>query len=278
MRGLVTAVMISTITVSLFALSVDAQRRSQSASPPPARLQEDLGGVEWGWTRQRLLRHFREQIEARYQPLLTKAPGAIEEDQLRHRMAEEVAQIRDSYFEFNGRTSGHDSGYLRSEFTHNNGEAMMRVQTEHANDYYFFINNHLWKRYRAYHSSAFGDADFDAFAQVLENQYGRGRRRSGKLNPDDEHETQWVEWEDRTTRARAIDNTRFYGMYCLVFEEKATVARLAELRPTPRPPRESGHTMVESVVREGDEEAVDPNADVADRISGQTRRVQQGAD
>jgi len=277
MRGVVTAVLISTITVSLFAMNVDAQRRRRQA--PQAQLQQDLGGVEWGWTRQRLLRHFREQIEDRYRPLLAKAPGAIEEDTLRRQMGEEVALIRESYFEFNGRTSGHDSGYLRSEFTHNNGEAMMRVQTDNANDYYFFINNHLWKRYRAYDSSAFGDVDFDTFAGVLENQYGPGRRHRGKLSPDDDHETQWVEWEDRTTRARAIDNTRFYGMYCLVFEEKATLARLDQLRTNASTNRgQDGHRMVESVMRDGDDDAADPNADVADRISGQTRRVQQAGD
>ncbi len=266
---------VATIAIAV-ALSSIATVEVEAQAGRGSRLTADMDGLTWGMTRQQLLRHFSEKIEEDYRPRLAHAPGAIEEDRLRHRMNEDIAQIRESYFVFNGRTSGHDSSYLRYEFTHDNNEALMQVRAESWNDYFFFINNHLWKRYRAYHSSAFGDVNFAAFAGVLRQQYGQGQSREGKLHADEELEHSWVEWSDTGTRARAIDNSHFYGMYCLVFEEKATLARLDSLRTTPSNRGAQGHRIVDSVIREGDADANDPNTDVADRISGRNRRAQQG--
>ena len=99
--------------------------------------------------------HLKKQIEASYQEPISKTTDAIEEDRLRHKMAEESRQVRDSYFEFDGTPSAYDSGYLKGEFTHRNGESLLRVRTKNTQDYFFFINDKLWKRYRAFDASVF---------------------------------------------------------------------------------------------------------------------------
>jgi hypothetical protein len=227
-----------------------------------------MAGIEWGWSRRQLMDHFRTKVRASYAPRLSKAPGAIEEDAIRAEMERELQRLRESYFEFDGTPSGFDSGFLRFEFTHNNHESMVRARSDNSEDYYFFINDHLWKWYRAFQSSVFAGASFDEFAVALEGRYGHARRQAGVLY-EGQPETQWLEWQDRKTRARAVDNNRFYGFYCLVFEERATVSRLAELRPNQPERRDRHHALVEAVVIDPDAppEVHDAHENVVDRIT-----------
>jgi hypothetical protein len=274
MRRLLLAIVVSCLFAASMSVGVDAQRRGrggrarQERVPTSERLADDLGAIRWGWSKDQLIAHFTKQIREAYRPRLAKAPGAIEEDRLRHSMNEEIRRLQDSYFEFEGRMSGYDSGFLRHEYTHHNHESMLRFRSETSDDYYFFIQNKLWKWYRAFHASVFSGADFDQFSEALQSRYGRGRVRSGELY-DDGTTMQWIEWQDRATRARAIDNTHFYGMYCLVFESRETLGRLSELRTVTPTKRGGAHPLVEAVTSGADEEEVaDPHHNVADRITG----------
>lgn len=265
------------------AWNANAQRRGgrsssgQSARQPPrptnysAAIQGDLNGVQWGWTREELMRYFRARIQDEYRDRIARAPGAIEEDRVRAEMNEKIRTVRESYFEFNGNISGYDSSFLREEFTHNNQEAMMKVQSENSDDYYFFIQGRLWKLYRAFHTRVFAGVDFDGFTAALEARYGASEHKSGALY-EGGRPMQWLEWQDETTRARAVDNNAGYGFYCLVFEEKATVARIAQLRPNARPTQSRRNPLIDSVTHDDpDREVQDTNQDIVDRIYSQRR-------
>lgn len=240
-----------------------ASTRSQSA------LEASMGEIQWGWTPKQVYRHLKAQIEARYQEPIAKSTDAIEEDRLRHQMAEEAREIRDSYFEFDGTASAYDSGYLRGEFTHNNGESLLRVRTKTTQDYFFFINDKLWKRYRAFDASVFEGASFDEFGRALQQRYGKAKRKSGSLHGGGGPTTQWYEWREPKILAKAVDNNEFYGFYCLILENPKTVAQLDKLRKN-KPTKAENHDSLVDMV--GDDEDGDQNADIADRITGEIRR------
>ena len=138
-----------------------------------------MGDIQWGWTPKQVYRHLKKNIEASYQEPISKTTDAIEEDRLRHKMAEEARQIRDSYFEFDGTPSAYDSGYLKGEFTHKNGESLIRVRTKNTQDYFFFIKERLWKRYRAFDASVFEGATFAQFGNALQQRYGKAKKKTG---------------------------------------------------------------------------------------------------
>jgi hypothetical protein len=230
-------------------------------------LVQSMGDIQWGWTPKQVYRHLKKNIEASYREPISKTTDAIEEDRLRHKMAEETAQIRDSYFEFDGTPSAYDSGYLKGEFTHKNGESLLRVRTKNTQDYFFFIHDRLWKRYRAFDSSVFEGASFAEFGRALQQRYGKAKQHSGTLVPGDEP-TQWYEWREPSVLARAVDNNEFYGFYCLILEDPKTVARLDQLRKNEPEPTQASGTLVDLVVDESND---DQNADIADRITGEIR-------
>jgi len=242
--------------------------KGSASNKGSSALVQSMGDIQWGWTPKEVYRHLKKNIEASYQEPLSKTTDAIEEDRLRHKMGEETRQIRDSYFEFDGTPSAYDSGYLKGEFTHKNGESLLRVRTKNTQDYFFFIHDRLWKRYRAFDASVFEGATFDEFGSALQERYGKAKQRSGALVPGGEP-TRWYEWTEPTVLARAVDNNEFYGFYCLILEDPKTVARLDQLRKNKPEPTEAGGTLVEMV---GDQSDEDQNADIADRITGEIRR------
>ena len=234
----------------------------------PSALEQSMGEIQWGWSPKQVYRHLKKNIEASYQEPMSTTTDAIEEDRLRHKMAQEANQIRDSYFEFDGTPSAYDSGYLKGEFTHKNGESLIRVRTENTQDYFFFIQERLWKRYRAFDASVFQGATFAQFGNALQQRYGKAKKKSRSPAAGGES-VQWYEWREPRVLARAVDNNEFYGFYCLILENPKTVARLSRLRKNKPEQGEASDTLVDMVA---DESNNDQHADIADRITGEIRR------
>jgi hypothetical protein len=234
----------------------------------PSALEESMGEIQWGWSPKQVYRHLKKGVEASYQESIAKTTDAIEEDRLRHKMEQEAAQIRDSYFEFDGTPSAYDSGYLKGEFTHTNGESLLRVRTKTTQEYFFFIKERLWKRYRAFDASVFEGATFSQFGNALQQRYGKAKKKTGPLASGGDP-VQRYEWKEPRVRARAIDNNEFYGFYCLILEDPKTVARLGQLRKNKAEQVDASDTLVDMVA---DKSNSDHNADIADRITGEIRR------
>lgn len=251
----------------------DGQTASQSrqpAAPESAesdQLGQDLGAITWGWTRDQFVQHFRDTLREEYRPRIARAPGAIEEDRLRYEMNDRIRSVRESWFQFDGNVSGYDQSFLRTEYTHNNQEAMVRIPSPRvADDYYFFIQGKLWKWYRAFKGDTFAGVDFDTVAAAFEQRYGPGTRREGVRIPDGPTE-RWIEWHDATTNARIMD-TSSYGFYALVLEDRDTASRIESLRPNRRVPPRRLSPLIQSITPEEPGDVRDEHADIVDRLTG----------
>ena len=282
--GMLTSAFVVGGVLHLATSDADAQRRGrrgrnqqqrQPRAPHSDAIAPYLGDVEWGWSQRQLIDFYTRKIRAEYQERIRKARNHTDQDRLVHERDREVRRLRRSVVRFDGRTSGYDSGFLRDEFTHNNDETMIRVRGDNADDYFFFIDGRLWKWYHAFDASVFAGADWETFKTALARRFGEGLERTAKLHEQADERT-WVEWQDANTRARALDNTTFYGFYCLVLESKDTLARLDELRSNaPRRRGQGDHSLVNAVTSGEDDGEADEHADVVDRITGNNRRRRQ---
>jgi hypothetical protein len=244
------------------------------APPDSAAISEALGELHWGMEPRELHEFFVNKIRERFREPLSKAPGTIEEDRIRHQMDAEIRRLRESYVRFDGDRTGWDLSFLRAEFTHGNRESMLVYRDENSQNFYFFIHGRLWKWYKAFDASVFQGQSFDQFAHAVQGRFGQAADRTGRLVEGGPMQ-HWLEWQDHTTRLRAVDQNRFYGFYCLVFEDRGTLSRLDELRTTTIPSQQNqGPALGESVmVPEGGEDTQgDGNADIVDRITGHIRR------
>ncbi len=283
MKRVIIGVLLSTFVVGALVVNADAQRRRrrhrqprQQAAPMSAEIAPALGDLHWGMTRDEVYDHFVKQIRDRYRPRIAKARDAMREDQLRHQEREEIQRIRRSYVRFRGQTTGWDVSFLRDEFTHGNGEAMLVYRDSNSQNFYFFIRNRLWKWYKAFDADVFAGQSFDQFAGALQGRFGRALQRTGRMTERGQ-EKQWLEWQDQSTRLRAIDENRFYGFYCMVFEDKNTLGQLDQLRTNTQNRDDDGHALVDAVVND-DSEASTANQDIVDRLTGMIRRRTQAPD
>jgi hypothetical protein len=271
-------------TASVFAVSGEAQRRgrrppaqpAQPTEPPMSeRIAQELGAIQWGWTREQVIDYHRRALVAQYLPLL-KNKGQVEQDRLMQERDAIVASLRRSYLQFNGSVPQRrwDTSFVGSEYTHNNNESMILYENPRSGDreFYFFFNDRLWKRFQARNVPRGSQLDFATFSQSLDGLFGSpGLRR---MRPGQADQLESVQWQDASTRLRVVDQSTFYGAFCLVYEDKSVLGRLAELRrnqpakvdsatPTTLP----GETVMGNV-------ETDMNTDVVDRITGKIRRVQ----
>lgn len=274
-------------TASVFAVSTMAQRRSrrgrasvavavQTEPPSSPRIAQELGGLRWGMNHDEVVAYFRQEITSRYQPLL-RNKGQVEQDRLMQERDREIEQLRTSYVQFNGAPNQRrwDTSFVGDEYTHNNNESMLvREDPQTGNrEFFFFFNDRLWKRFQARAIPATNRMDFATFLTGLEQLFGPGLRRTRPGAPD---QIEAELWQDENTRLRVIDQSTFYNAFCLIYEDRATLARLAELRRN-APVKTSAAVAVRPAADEpqvGNVEG-DPNADIVDRITGKMRHTQQ---
>ena len=259
------------------ASSCGSAAQQEQTAPNSAAIAEALGDLHWGMEPQRGPPVLREQ-DPRALPASgsRRRPGTIEEDRIRHEMDDEIRRLRESYVRFDGDRTGWDLSFLRGEFTHGNRESMLVYRDENSQNFYFFIQGRLWKWYKAFDASRLPRARASTSSRrrcrAASAPRPSARARWSRADP----QQHWLEWQDPTTRLRAIDQTRFYGFYCLVFEDKwHAVAPRSAPNPHDRLVRPSrGHALVDSVTlpEGGEENVADGNADIVDRITGHIRR------
>lgn len=266
--------------IVLSAATASAERgrgRRQPAEPPiphSDNIAKAMEGVEWNWGHQKIISHFSRKLGKLYRPLLAKERDAVREDRLRREMQNRQRRIEKSFVKFTGQRTGWDSSFLRTEFTHNNGEALVEVrqlrtgnEDPRYTDYFLFINGNLWRQYRAFNQDAFGGIEFEQAAGSFQKHFG-----PAKQFRDEEGAMNRLAWQDGTTKLEAIDNTQFYGFFCLVFTNMETESRLAELRTNKAAAKRGLNPLVEAL---DDTDERDRHTNVVEHITGKRYKTAQ---
>ncbi len=279
MKRWIVGCLIAVLGASVMTADASAQRRrkgkakaAENDAPVSAELSRSMGDIRWGMTREEVQKLLEKGIADRYRPKLADARDALQEDQIRDAARQEIRNLRSSYIQFDGTRTGWDASFLRDEFTHGNGESMLMLKDENSQNFYFFFNDRLWKWFKAFNAEVFEGQSFEQFQAAIQRRFGNGKENTGELSPGGA-QRHWIEWQDDSSRLRAVDQTSFYGFYCLVFEEKGTLSRLASLRPNSGRERRGGDSLVDAVTS-GDHEAQDhdDSPNIVDRITGRIRQ------
>jgi len=281
MRRKYVVVLSAVLSVCSVAGVAESRRRVRPITPtapqqPPTsvHIAEELGDIMWGWNKDQVVEYFRRTIGLRYQPQL-RGLGQIEQDRLLQNRDREIQTIQNSFVQFNGQLAQRrwDSSFIGEEYTQNNRESMLVVEDRQTGnrEFFFFIQDKLWKRFQARALPPGANIDFSTFVAGLEALFGPGLR---SMRPDAPDQLLTISWQDTGTRLRVLDHSAFFNSYCLVYEDRNTLARLAELRPNASVRRPT--VNVATGPRDFDPHqgmvAEDPNQDIVDRITAQMRR------
>ncbi len=283
MRKLLTVGLVSFAAAAFAAAGLSQPRRPAPRRPPtpqvaaaPAgppsspRIAQELGQIRWGATHDQVLDYYRGFLRAQFQPRL-KNLGMLEQARVVEQRESAIRAVERTYVEFDGAQAhrGWDSSFVGEEYTHGNNESMLVYEDARGNrEFFFFINDRLWKRVQARNTGG-ARIDFDDFSAQLEALFGPGRRVM------DGTRLRTVEWQDEATRLHVVDNTTFFSAFCLVYQEVATLSQLAALRRNTLPGRQqrAAVAQVEPANPGGATTTSDPNSDIVDRITGKIRRI-----
>lgn len=251
------------------------KKAAEEKVPTSAEISKSMTDLSWGMSKDELQKKLLEKVKEKYRPLVAKTKDPVEEDRLRNEATNEMKRIKDSFVEFRGTSTGWDVSFLRGEFTHGNDESMLVMRDNNSQNFYFFIDGKLWKWYKAFESNVFPAGNFNAFAGAVQRRFGPAKEAQGELAAGS-GKRHWLEWQDDKTRLRAVDQSDFYGFYCLVFEEKTTVANLAKLRTHTREVATNKNALVEAVTAPPSRDP-DQSSDIVDRITGKNRGTREEA-
>jgi hypothetical protein len=163
MRKLLAVGLVSFVT-SAVALSGVSQPRRPPRGPrrPPAaavvaeppvspRIAQELGTLRWGINHEQVIEYFRQMIRASYAPRMRNL-GQVEQYRMVEQRDVEIRAVERTYVAFDGVPAHRrwDTSFIGEEYTHNNNESMLVYEDRRGNrEFFFFINDRLWKRVQA---------------------------------------------------------------------------------------------------------------------------------
>jgi hypothetical protein len=226
----------------------------EAANTPPAKADEAagkaepiahaLGDLRWGMHKDEVLALVKQRIRADYTARVKAEKDIVRQDALYNEANEVFRRVKDGFVAFNGRKTGWDASPVAEEFAHGTGESMLVVDDAKARDLYFFFNDRLWKWYRELKPAAFGGANWDGIASMLQEQFGSAKERA-EPRSETGAAYQMLSWKDDKTRVTALSRG---AETCLVFEERATLDHLAQLREHAIPRDRSSHPVINGVL------------------------------
>jgi hypothetical protein len=220
-----------------------------------------LGAYKWGLNSAAVMNQLEKDIRTQMEPVIKGTQDPMAQDRVRRDMMDKIKTLKGSQVKFEGKPTPWDVSLVDKEFAHKNGETLIPVWTKDERRFYFFHNDRLWKMFIAFNAEKFEGKTFEDFAQVMENRFGRAERKyTATLKGD--AKMSHLSWPpSATTILRAIDNTGFYGNFCLVLSDRNELQSVRAGRKANSPKKEYSDPLVDSVTaKKGTVDTMEPPA------------------
>ena len=240
-----------------------------TAAPKSDQISPMIEEYTWGMSKDDVIKILSKKIQSEYQDKMAKAADPIKEDKLHQTMLQKIKSVKDGYVEFKGQVTGFDSSLVKTEYTHKNGESMIMfpkdLKTDRKwDDYFFFINEKLWKMFRAFDADMFPGLTWNDVQSAMITKFGADPLKVKHYDPDTKIvQILGVQWQDDKTVLTLLNYTTFYGIFCLRFEDKEMLKQIDSLRVN-KPPVETNQTIVDAIT-EGT--AQDSSSDIVDQLT-----------
>ena len=206
-------------------------------APAVATLAPMLEGFRWGQTHLEVLNSHNSTggiFDKDFDPQLVRVQPGVQQKTLESVRDNLKAALVNSWIEFKDTPKGYDSTGIRGEYSYRNHEALLSLDRNSKHRFFFFIGatpgERLWKIYDEVpliEGGPLGKTFQEAVTKLQGalNQAGRVRA----ADPAQGIFATTVDWQDGTTRLRAVDrsNGKIVG---IVLEERNTLNNLDRLR------------------------------------------------
>lgn len=235
-----------------------------------------LGEFKWGMHANQVIGQIEKEIRTAYKKQIEDEKEPYKQDQLRSERDAAIKKLKKDYVHFEGKSTPWDRSLIDHEFAHKNNESLVVRWGDRDRKFYFFHDGRLWKVYIAFNADLYRNKTFEDFAGVMERRFGPAERKY-KMNLKGEAELSHLEWPPagRTTLI-AIDNTDFYGNFCLALIDRKAAAEVRRGRKVNSPKQRYSDPLVEAVTRK-EPARRSGTEDIVDRITGKPVKVPPSA-
>jgi hypothetical protein len=228
----------SILAASIFAAGAMMAITSPAASPADAPAVSSLSSlmqkeIHWGMNHFDVTETYNKPtglFDREYAPQLAKLQPGSAMDELEGDRDTRKANFAHSYTEFLDSPTGYDVSALHSEYTYNNGEAVMRLLNDGKTRYFFYIKDRLWKIYDEVPLKADGPLG-PTFQSALAN-FGKMLGQAPRIRNADAAQgldQPTADWQDSSTHLRLVDRSGEH-LVGVVLEDKRTLVNLPSLR------------------------------------------------
>jgi hypothetical protein len=254
----------------------DARKRTRKSSPRPTASKQTIkevallmGKYKWGMSSRAVVNLLANEIRHDYAERLKKEKEPLRQDKLRRDMAEEIAKLRKDHVKFVGKASLWDVSLVDEEFAHKNDESMVVRWGRRDRRFYFFHGDKLWKIYIAFNSDLYRDKTFEDFAAVVQHRFGPAERKF-RMTLKGESTLSHLQWPPAgSTSLVAIDNTEFYGNFCLLLIDRKANQLIQARRKRAQSSKQYRDPLIDAVTKPGGGKSTSDN--VVEQITG--RRI-----
>ena len=226
-----------------------------------------MGEFKWDMRSEKVIDALELDLRKGYVPKIRKMKDPLKQDSMRREMMAKVKELRKNLVKFVGKRTPWDVSLIDKEFSHKNDESMVPQWGKRDRRFYFFHDDGLYKLYIAFNADLFEGKTFEDFAGVMEARFGPAERKYATTimgKPKLDH----LAWPAADgTIMKAIDNTGFYGNFCLVLVNLNTQERVMSGREMNNPKRKGGDPLVEAATQ-GRADLTDDNESIIDQITG----------
>ncbi len=243
-------------------------------APANARAVGELAGkFKWGMSPDETQKVIAEGVHAKYVDLLKKEPDVYKQDQLRKDERDEIQKVKDSYIKFDGVSPGNkewSTSLIQQEFAPRNDESMLTMWEKDQRRFLFFWHDRLYKQYIAFNAEhpVFKGKSFDDFAKLIQNRYGPAQMKFASMKTRDDMTLHHLEWPAAGEfRLWAIDQSDFYGNFCLVLFNPGTAKQVDAARTERNTKPVRGNALIDAVTQP-EKVGGDANENIVDQITG----------
>lgn len=262
---------------TLVSVSAEARgKKSKSPARPRASKQmvkevgQLMGKYKWGMTSRAVLNLLANELRQDFKERLKQEKEPLRQDRLRREMGEQIAKLRKDHVKFGGKATPWDVSLVDKEFAHRNNESMLVRWGRRDRRFYFFQADKLWKIYIAFNSDLYRDKTFEDFAGVMQRRFGPAERKFRKTLKG-ESALSHLQWPlAGATSLVAIDNTEFYGNFCLVLINHKTGLMIQSQRKRAAPSKQYRDPLIDAVTKPGGK-GQPTSGNVVEQITG--RRI-----
>ncbi len=256
-----------------------AAPKSKAQAPNQRAVSELMGKFKWGMSADDSIKLLATDLHEKYAEQIKKEQDIYKQDLLRKKETEDVEDIKKSLTKFTGIKTGWDSSLVDKEFVQRNDESMLVVWEKDQRRFLFFWHDKLYKQFIAFNAEhpVFAGKSFDDFAKLIQNRYGPAEMKMATMRTKDDVQLDHLEWAPSGDYTLwAIDQSGFYGNFCLKLMQTSVLAQLDRERKEHAPAAARGNAIIDAVTAPETVKG-DPNADIVDDIVGRkTMRTNQG--